>query len=179
MPDVFLRDVDPTGFTSLCDPGSGGVILCPCSNPPSGTHRGCNNSSNTGGAVLAAFGDAHLTADTLEFNTSDEKPTATSIVLQGNAAAPGGIAYGQGVRCAAGSLKRLYTKTASGGSILAPDFGAGDPPVSVRSLQKGDLIQPGQSRWYLLYYRDPIVLGICPPASKFNTTQSGKVAWWP
>jgi len=74
---------------------------------------------------------------------------------------------------------RLFAKTAVAGSITAPDFGAGDPTVSARSAAKGDVIQPGQSRWYLVYYRDPIVLGGCPASSTFNATQTGQVTWWP
>jgi hypothetical protein len=66
---------------------------------------------------------------------------------------------------------------AVGGSILAPDFAAGDPPVSVRSAQRGDTILPGESRWYTAYYRDPVVLGGCPASSTFNATQTGRVDW--
>jgi hypothetical protein len=74
-------------------------------------------------------------------------------------------------------LKRLYTKTASGGSITAPDFGAGDPTVSARSAALGDVISAGQSRWYLVYYRDPVVLGGCPANSTFNATQTAQIDW--
>jgi Tol biopolymer transport system component len=175
--DVFIRDREATGFTSLCDPGVGGVIACPCSNPPSGSGRGCNNSFSTGGAILTASGIAYLSMDSLVFTTSGERPVALSIVLQGNALVFPGFVYGQGVRCVAGTLKRLFTKTASAGSITAPDFGGGDPTVSARSAAKGDPIQPGQSRWYLVYYRDPTVLGGCPASSTFNDTQSGHVTW--
>jgi Tol biopolymer transport system component len=177
--DIFIHDRDATGFTSICDPSVNGVVACPCSNPPAGPGRGCNNSSATGGAILSASGIAYLSMDSLVFATSSEKPTATSIVLQGNALAANGVFFGQGVRCVGGTLKRLYTKTASGGSITAPNFGAGDPSVSARSAALGDLIQSGQSRWYLVYYRDPVVLGGCPLASTFNATQSGQVTWWP
>jgi hypothetical protein len=41
------------------------------------------------------------------------------------------------------------------------------------------VIQPGQSRWYLVYYRDPVVLGGCPASSTFNATQTGRVDWNP
>ena len=85
--------------------------------------------------------------------------------------------YGQGVRCAGLPLERLFAKHAVAGSFTAPDFGAGDPSVSARSAAKGDVIQPGQSRWYLVYYRDPIVLGGCPASSTFNATQTGRVDW--
>jgi hypothetical protein len=98
--------------------------------------------------------------------------------MEGNAVLTNGVVYGQGVRCVGGSLKRLFTKTASAaGSITAPDFSAGDPQVSVRSAALGDTILAGQSRWYLVYYRDPVVLGACPPSSTFNATQTGRVDW--
>src|SRR5262249_34993138 len=132
-----------------------------------------------GGAVLSASGIAYLSQDTLVFTTSGEKPTATSVVQQGTAAISSGVTYGQGVRCVGGTLKRLFTKTASGGSITAPDFGAGDPSVSVRSAARGDVIGAGQSRFYLVYYRDPTVLGGCPASSTFNATQTGRVDWLP
>ena len=176
--DIFIRDRFATGFTSLCDPGTGGMIACPCANAPSGTGRGCDNSSATGGAVLTAGGVAYLALDSLVFTTSGEKPTATSILLQGDAAIATGAAFGQGVRCAGGALKRLFVKTAVGGSMSAPDFGAGDPTISARSAALGDSIQAGQSRWYLVYYRDPTILGGCSASSSFNATQTGVIGWW-
>jgi hypothetical protein len=155
----------------------GGTIACPCANPPSGAGHGCDNSAATGGAALEAAGVSYLASDSLVFATSGERPTAASILLQGDAPIAAGIVFGQGVRCTAGSLTRLFTKLASGGSIHAPDFGAGDPSVSARSAALGDTIQPGQSRWYLVYYRDPVVLGGCSAASTFNTTQTGRIDW--
>jgi Tol biopolymer transport system component len=173
--DIYVRDQSATGLTILCDPGSAGVMACPCANPPSGSGRGCNNSSATGGAALAGSGVAYLSMDSLVFATSGEKPTATSIVLQDNALIAGGLVFGQGVRCVGGSLKRLYTKSASGGSITAPQ--GGDPSVSARSAALGDVISAGQSRWYLVYYRDPIVLGGCASSSTFNATQTARIDW--
>jgi Tol biopolymer transport system component len=161
----FIRDRHASGATSLCDPGANGVIACPCSNAPSGAGRGCDNSSTTGGASVSASGFAYLSMDSLVFTTSGEKPTATSIVLQGNALNASGIVFGQGVRCADGALKRLYTQNASAGSITAPNLGGGDPTVSAQSSVLGDVISAGQSRWYLVYYRDPTVLGGCPASS--------------
>jgi hypothetical protein len=127
--------------------------------------------------MLSASGIAYLSMDSLVFATVGEKPTATSILLQGTSSPGAGVVYGQGVRCAGGALRRLFVKTAVGGSITAPDFGAGDPSVAARSAARGDVIQPGQSRWYLVYYRDPNVLGGCPASSTFNATQTGRVDW--
>jgi Tol biopolymer transport system component len=177
--DVFLHDRAADGFSSMCSPAIDGVAACPCANPPSGSDRGCNNSSATGGAILSATGIAYLSIDSLTFSTTGELPSATSMLLQGNTLLSAGMAYGQGVRCLTGMLKRLYTRTAFGGSITVPDFGIGEPSVSARSASKGDVIQAGQSRWYLVYYRDPIVLGGCPAMSTFNATQTGQVTWWP
>jgi hypothetical protein len=66
-----------------------------------------------------------------------------------------------------------------GGSITAPNFGAGDATVSARSAAKGDLILAGQVRYYFVSYRDPIVLGGCPATSTFNATQTARVSWAP
>jgi hypothetical protein len=70
-------------------------------------------------------------------------------------------------------------KTAVAGCITAPDFNAGNPNISARSAVLGVPIQPGQPYYYLVYYRDPIVLGGCPAASGFNATQTGAITWWP
>jgi hypothetical protein len=178
--DVFVRDrLGGAAFTSLCSPGLGGVIACACSNPPAAAGQGCDNSAGTGGAILFAHGDTSLSSDSLVFTTTGEKLTATSIVLQGDALAAAGLVFGQGVRCVDGTLKRLYTKSAAGGSITAPNFAAGDATVSARSAALGDVILAGQSRWYLVYYRDPIVLGGCPIDDTFNATQTGQVVWSP
>jgi hypothetical protein len=164
-------------MTSFCLPGRGGVQVCPCANPPASSGLGCNNSSGTGGAALSGSGNASLSADTLVFTTNGERPTALSVVLQGTASLPSGVIYGQGIRCVGGTLRRLYVKAASGGSITAPS--GGDLSVSARSAALGNVIGPGQNRYYLVYYRDPIVLGGCPPTSTFNSTQSGQVTWMP
>jgi Tol biopolymer transport system component len=175
--DVFLHDRQATGFTSVCEPGSDNVIACPCGNAPSTSGRGCDNSSATGGGMLAASGIAYLSIDSLVFTTGGQVPSSLSLLLQGNAVLPSGVVYGQGLRCAGGTLKRLFIKTSQAGSVTAPDFGAGDSTVSARSSNLGDSIQPGESRWYFVYYRDMTVLGGCPATSTFNATQAGRVTW--
>ena len=177
--DVFLRDRFASGFTSLCDPGVNNVIACPCGNPPASAGRGCDNSSATGGAVLGASGIAYLSNDTLQFTTHDEQPNATSVLLAGDAVVANGLVFGQGVRCAGGVLKRFYVKTAQNGSITAPDFTAGDATVSARCTALGVPLQAGEVRAFLVYYRDPVVLGGCLATSTFNATQTGTLSYWP
>jgi hypothetical protein len=112
------------------------------------------------------------------FTTAGEKPTALSIVLQGNATIPAGTPYGDGVRCTGGSLKRLYVKSAVGGSITAP--GLGDPSVHVRSASLGDPIAPGSMRWYQVYYRDPLAFACpLPGGATFNTSSGRTILWNP
>jgi Tol biopolymer transport system component len=168
---------DTNGRNDLCQAGVGSVNACPCANPPANAPRGCDNSSATGGAQLTSSGAASLTFDSLLFATNGEKPSATSVVLQGNAEVGNGLVFGQGLRCVGGVLKRLYVRNASGGSIEAPE--PGDVSVSARSAALGDPIAPGTNRWYAVYYRDPIVLGGCPAASTFNVTQTQLVSWNP
>jgi hypothetical protein len=174
LDDLQVDLAPPSPGTDTCFPGTGSVLPCPCVNPGE-LGRGCDNSAATGGARLDASGSASLQADTLVFTTNGERPAGTSVLLQGTAQVSNGAGFGQGVRCAAGSLKRLYVKTAAGGSIVVP--GPGDPPVSARSAALGDTIAAGTSRWYAVFYRDPIVLGGCAAASTFNTTQTQLVSW--
>jgi hypothetical protein len=164
----------------LCVPGVAGVMACPCSNPqvPANSTRGCNNSANTGGAQLTSSGNSSLTSDTLTFTSTGEKPTATSVLLQGRIPANAtGLQFGQGVRCIVSLLKRLYVHGAVAGSVTFP-HGA-DPSIHDKSAAEGDTITVGSTRLYAVYYRDPVVLGGCPSADTFNSTQTQSLLWGP
>ena len=176
---VFGGSLNPASspMVPMCDPGTGGVIACPCGNPSGGLNRGCNNSSSTTGAALHATGNASLGADTLLLKTAGERATSLSIVAQWIGVNASGVSFGMGVRCTSGTFKRLYSRNAVAGSITAPT--GLDLSVSAQSAAKGDNILAGQSRWYVVYYRDPNVLGGCPPLSNFNATQTGQVTWTP
>jgi hypothetical protein len=174
-PGQFTLSVVNNGFSYLCDPGTSPTIACPCANPPSGTGRGCNNSSSTGGASISGSGNPSVAASTVVFTTASEKPTALSILMQGTTVSTSGIVFGQGIRCVTGSLKRLYTHSAVGGSITAPS--GTDLDIPTRSANLGDPILPGQNRWYMVYYRDSTVLGGCSSFSTFNDTNTAQVAW--
>ena len=86
-----------------------------------------------------------------------------------------GSVFAQGVLCLSGTLKRLYLKHATSGSITAPE--AGDPSVHASSAALGDPIAAGTHRYYGVYYRDPTVVGGCPSTSTFNITQQLDVLW--
>ena len=164
-----------SAVTPFCIPGTQGVTACPCNNP-NGPNRGCNNSDNTGGALQATNGTPSLSNDTLQFITSGEKATATSVFLQGTSQT-NGVVFGQGIRCTAGTLLRLYVKTAVNGTARAPQIG--DPSVSQRAAALGDVLNAGDVRYHQTYYRDPIVLGGCPSNSTFNVSSGSIVTWAP
>ena len=73
-------------------------------------------------------------------------------------------------------LKRLYVKTAVGGSITAPQ--AGDQSVSARSAALGDTILPGQTRYYQVYYRDPVTFGCLVGSGATYNISAGRRLFW-
>jgi len=166
-------------MVSYCSPGEGPTIPCPCGNPPSISGRGCNNfTAQTGGTVLSAVGAASLAADTLVLTANGENTSAFTVFVQGTTSNPTGNIFAAGVRCVGGSLKRLYTGSASSGTITRP--GTGDPTVSARSAALGNTILAGQSRFYMTYYRDPQAAAPCGnPLSTYNSSQSGSIVWGP
>ncbi len=170
-----IPDECEQSMTSFCF-GDGSAVACPCVNNGAPGH-GCNNSSATGGALLSTAGNPNLSADTLVFTAAGERPTAFTIFLQGNLeVAP--VLFGDGLRCAGGTLKRLYSRNASGGTVSAPQ--GGDPSVSARSAALGDTIPIGGTRYYQTYYRDPNP-SFCPSpmGSTFNSSNGYRVTWQP
>ena len=168
------------GFTPNCDVGTpfcfgDGTLAtaCPCGNNGL-VGRGCENSASTGGAVLGASG--LVGTDSVVFTSSGELPTALTIFLQGNNSSAAGVVFGDGVRCTAGSLKRLYTKNAVSGVATAPT--GANLSVQAQSAALGDTILPGTTRWYQAYYRDANP-GFCPnpPGSTFNISSGLVIVW--
>jgi hypothetical protein len=160
-------------FTANCfGDGTGGA--CPCGN--TGTlGRGCQNSVATGGARMTGSGNPSLSSDTVVLSTIGELPTALTVFIQGDVAvAP--ATFGDGLRCAGGTLKRLFVKSASGGAASAP--GGGDPTISARAAALGAPIAPGSTRHYLINYRDSSPT-FCPdpPGYTFNSSNGLTVQW--
>jgi hypothetical protein len=173
-------------LASFCLPGQDGVHICPCSNPPAGNGLGCNNfgAGPADSGTLSASGDPIVAADTLVFTASGENNTSFTIIAQGTTQLPAGVVFGAGVRCVAGTLKRLYTGPAGSaangdpaGTIHRP--GPVDTtPVHTASANKGFVIIPPITLYYFAYYRDPSAAVPCGvPSSTFNSTQAGAVLW--
>jgi hypothetical protein len=147
--------------------------FCPCLNFGA-ANNGCSNSQNANGANLTTAG--MVSPDSVSLIATGELPTALTIFLQGDSQNAAGIVFGDGLRCVTGNLKRLYTKSASGGAVTAPT--GGDPSITARSATLGDPISPGATRYYMTYYRDPDP-SFCaaPQGSTFNGTNGQIITW--
>jgi hypothetical protein len=75
--------------------------------------------------------------------------------------------FGDGLRCASGTIVRLKTVVNAGGASQYPEVG--DPSVSI----KGTIATPG-TRTYQVWYRN--AAAFCTP-STFNLTNGVEVAW--
>lgn len=176
----MLEGTDTAGFVNFCDPGAGGIIACPCANPPSGADRGCDNfGAASGGASMTGTGTASLSADTVVLSVSGENNTAFTVFFQGqDPVSTTGVVHGAGVRCVTATLKRLYNGNASAGSMTRP--GMGNPSVSARSAAVGDTIMAGEARHYFTIYRDPGAAVPCGvTSSTINISNAGTFVWGP
>jgi hypothetical protein len=184
-PPTLVGSLSPAiggqGLAGIAESSRPGVVpycfgqpgaACPCANQGF-AGRGCDNSAGTGGAWLQALGAT--TPDALVLFSSGELPTSLTVFLQGSASGVP-VVFGDGLLCAAGELKRLYTNGAVGGRASAPH--PGDMPITQRSAQLGDPIPPGATRYYQAYYRDPSA-SFCPapPGNTWNASSGLRVVW--
>jgi hypothetical protein len=148
--------------------GDGAATACPCGNSSSaGGGDGCLNSFAVGGR-LRSSGTASLASDTLVLRGT-QMPNAPVLYLQGTSQLNGGAGatFGDGKRCAGGTIVNLGTKSNVAGASQYP--GPGDPSVSVRGL----VTAPGV-RTYQLWYRNAATF--CTP-STFSLTNGLEVTW--
>jgi hypothetical protein len=160
-----------TGALDLGAPycsGDGSGTVCPCGNAGA-PGNGCANSTNGNGARLTAVGTASLASDSVELRGSG-MPNSSALFFQGTTRVNGGagVVFGDGLRCAGGSIVRLKVVANAGGSSHYPQ--AGDPPVSVR----GGVNVPG-TRTYQVWYRN--AASFCTP-STFNPTNGLEIQWF-
>jgi len=153
----------PSFQTAFCF-GDGSSTACPCGNSGA-SGRGCANSLNASGALLDATGAASLANDTLVLAGSG-MPNSSALYFQGTTQVA--TAFGDGLRCAGGSVVRLGTKLNAAGASQYP--AAGDPTVSVRGL----VTSSGSLRTYQCWYRN--AASFCTP-STFNLSNGVAITW--
>lgn len=144
--------------------GDGTGTACPCGNNGA-AGSGCANSSNAAGAVLAASGLASVSADTLVLTGSGMPATGSCLYFQGTTQIS--TSFGDGLRCAGGTVVRLGTKVNSAGSSQYP--AAGDQLISIRGM-----VPPGATRTYQAWYRN--AAAFCTP-STFNLSNGVAITW--
>jgi hypothetical protein len=147
--------------------GDGSGTACPCGNSGS-VGNGCANSVNAAGARLRAVGVASISNDTVLLHGLG-MPNSSVLFFQGTTQQSGGAGnvFGDGKRCAGGSVVRLGTKTNVNGASSYPE--AGDLSVS----QRGLVTAPG-SRTYQAWYRNAAVF--CTSAT-FNLSNGIEFFW--
>ncbi len=156
-----------TPITNFC-PGDGTGTACPCANESAvGADEGCLSSLGTGGK-LRGSGSSSLSADTVVL-TGTQMPNSSALYFQGTSQQSGGAgaSFGDGLRCAGGTIVRLGTKANAAGASQYPEVG--DPSVSVRGLVGA----PG-TRVYQVWYRN--AAAFCT-ASTFNLSNGIEVTW--
>jgi arylsulfatase A-like enzyme len=152
------------------DPGSG--TPCPCGNDNDGSapSSGCANGFYQSGAQLSATGSASLSADTLVLAASALAPSQSGLYFQADNDLSPGIPWGDGLRCAGGSLIRLGVRFSDAtGSSDTSGF------AQTISAKTGNIV-PGETKFYQCWYRDPL-FSAC--LTGFNLSNGLAVTWWP
>lgn len=157
-----------TGVSYCAGDGSGAP--CPCNNesaPGSGT--GCVSSIGVGGR-LDATGVASVAADTYVLAANSMPGTSTALYFSGTASvnAGAGQAFGDGLRCVGGTVRRLGAVANVAGASTQPNV-AQPTPLSLR-----DPVLPGAVRDYQVWYRN--AASFCTDAT-FNLTNAWRVVW--
>jgi hypothetical protein len=163
---LYRNNVSP-GVPFCAGDGSAGA--CPCGNVGD-TQHGCANSVVGAGGHLIATGTASVSADSLVL-VGQDMPNASVLYFQGTAQVGNGngAVFGDGLRCAGGTVSRLAPKLNVAHGSRYPV--AGDVPISI----KGSVPASGGVRTYQAWYRN--VGGPC--GSGWNLTNGVQVTWTP
>jgi hypothetical protein len=167
--DIFARDGSGAPLLGFCA-GDGSGTACPCGNASTpGSGEGCLSSLGIGGR-LAGFGTPSISADSITLSGA-QMPNSSALYFQGTTQTAGGAGsvFGDGLRCAGGSVVRLGAKLNAAGSSQYPS--PGDPSVSVRGG-----CSAGDFRTYQVWYRN--AAAFCTP-STFNVTNGVMLTWVP
>jgi len=163
--DILAQNINSDGSLGA---GAGALgasycfgVSCPCgNNDPS---AGCANYTGAG-ASLSASGSASISADDLVLEASGVT-SGPGLYFQGDNAINGGngTSFGDGMRCAGGSIVRLQVRFSSGG--------ASQTTLSIST--KGG-VSAGQLKRYQYWYRDT---DGSPCGSNFNLSTGLELVW--
>ena len=164
---VLGYESSPSGEigTAFCF-GDGSGAACPCGNTGA-SGAGCANGT-TAGATLHADGTTSVAIANFSLSASGQVPLKPGVFFQGVTTPGGGsgVAWGDGLLCAGGSLIRLETVISDA---------AGSSMTSVDIVQQG-AVSAGLTRVYQHVYRDPQGT---PCGGGFNSTGAIQIVWLP
>lgn len=163
-----MAPIPPGAGEAMCF-GDGSGAKCPVNNPGL-PGRGCDNSANTGGAVLRLTGAPSIIDDTLVFGVRALPPTTTAIYMQAGKLRFNPKPFGNGIMCLYGPITRLAVKHAVNSTSRYPEFG--EPGAATTGK-----IFPGESVFYQVMYRDPFVGDITH--MDLNMTNAWHTVWTP
>ncbi len=146
----------------VCAWDEAGSPGCPCANSPAESGVGCANSLDRG-AGLTANGTSLVADDAMVFRVRRARPHQPGMLVQGGSRVT--VPFKDGILCVGNPTERL--------EVLQLDAeGAGASTVSVVTAGH---VQPGDVRYYQVWYRDPGSASPCSGGSNF--TQAVEVSW--
>ena len=143
---------------------------CPCGNYGAYGH-GCASSNNPSGAWLLPTGDAIVSQDTLSFQLFGPPQGTSCLFYQGTASLGSGVAFGDGIRCAGGTVLRIATRAAGLNGTFYPL--PNETPVHT----SGSVPSSTCARYYQVWYRNASTT-FCTP-STFNLSNGVRITWLP
>jgi len=152
--------------------GDGSGAPCPCGNDNDGSvaDAGCANGQYASGARLYAGGSASLANDTLVLYGEFTEHNQFGLYFQADNDLSPGTAWGDGLRCAGGNLKRLGTR-------ISNASGSSDTSGFAYTISsKAGNTTAGVTKYYQLWYRNPLA---SPCSNDFNTSNGLAIVWQP
>ncbi len=170
LPDIYFSDAGSSIFVPFC---VGESLFCPCNNGGSG-NAGCAGVVNPAGGLLRGIGVASVSTDTVTLIATGLPPSTSALFFQGDAQENMGYgaAFGEGLRCAGGLVRRIATTATTNGNGFVGFGVAGSPLVSVAGLVPSG----GATLYYQAWYRSLQTLCSNGP---FNLTNGLQIAWQP
>jgi hypothetical protein len=167
--DGVLFDVVAGGAATVFCSGNGTGTACPCGNNGAAEHGCANSVFSTGGELYLLAGTPSSINDTVHLEAAELPPGAACLLFQGTTAGAGAV-FGDGLRCATGTIIRIAPTTASSLGLFVYPPGVADVPISV----KGGVPANGGTRTYQVWYRN--AAAFCTP-STFNLTNGLRIDW--
>lgn len=161
--------LNATGTEGTVEPGTAFCFCDGTSAPCFNTGvpgNGCGNGTDATGANLSGSGVADVLNDSLLLTASGLVPFQPGLYFQGTTEVSGGSGqvFGDGLRCAGGSVLRLEVAFSDAGGMSS----------TAGALASSGGISPGDLRTYQLWYRDPVG---SPCGAQFNLTNGYSVQW--